>query len=70
MGQQRLLVLDALGFRLMLIFILLTQACIDCTKDLLHLLVSALLEFLCKPGSDNLVNYFVTSFKRWRVGFV
>ena len=38
MGQQRLLVLDALGFRLLLVFVLLTQSCIDCTKDLLHLL--------------------------------
>lgn len=37
-GQQRLLVLDALGFRLLLVFVLLTQSCIDCTKDLLHLL--------------------------------
>ena len=37
-GQQGLLVLDALGFRLLLVFILLTQSCIDRTKDLLHLL--------------------------------
>lgn len=37
-GQQGLLVLDALGFGLMLVFVLLTQSCIDCAKDLLHLL--------------------------------
>ena len=37
-GQQRLLVLDALGFRLLLVFVLLAQSCIDRTKDLLHLL--------------------------------
>ena len=37
-GQQRLLVLDALGFGLLLVFILLAQSCIDRTKDLLHLL--------------------------------
>ena len=38
MGQQRLLVLDALGLKLLLVFILLTQSCIDRAKDLLHLL--------------------------------
>ena len=37
-GQQRLLVLDALRLRLMLVFVLLTQSCIDRAKDLLHLL--------------------------------
>jgi len=37
-GQQGFLVLDALGFRLVLVFILLTQAYIDCTENLLHLL--------------------------------
>ena len=37
-GQQRFLVLDTLGFDLMLVFILLTQADIDCTENLLHLL--------------------------------
>lgn len=37
-GQQGFLVLDALGLGLMLVFILLTQSCIDRTKDLLHLL--------------------------------
>ena len=37
-GQQRLLVLDALGLRLLLVFVLLTQSGIDCAKDLLHLL--------------------------------
>ena len=31
--QQRLLVLDALGFRLLLIFVLLTQSCINRAKD-------------------------------------
>lgn len=37
-GQQGFLVLDTLGFRLVLVFILLTQAYIDCTENLLHLL--------------------------------
>ena len=37
-GQQRLLVLDALRLGLLLVFILLTQSCIDRAKDLLHLL--------------------------------
>ena len=37
-GQQGFLVLDALRFRLVLVFILLTQAYIDCTENLLHLL--------------------------------
>ena len=37
-SQQGFLVLDALGLRLVLVFILLTQSCIDRTKDLLHLL--------------------------------
>ena len=37
-GQQGLLVLDALRLGLMLVFILLTQSCIDRAKDLLHLL--------------------------------
>ena len=37
-SQQRLLVLDTLGFRLLLVFVLLAQSCIDRTKDLLHLL--------------------------------
>ena len=37
-GQQRLLVLDALGFRLLFVLVLLAQSCIDRTKDLLHLL--------------------------------
>lgn len=31
--QQRFLVLDALGFRLLLIFVLLTQSCINRAKD-------------------------------------
>ena len=35
-GEQRFLVLDALGLGLMFVFILLTQSCIDCAKDLLH----------------------------------
>ena len=37
-GQQGLLVLDAFRLGLVLVFILLTQSCIDRTKDLLHLL--------------------------------
>ena len=37
-GQQGLLVLDALRLGLLLVFILLTQSCIDRAKDLLHLL--------------------------------
>ena len=37
-GQQRLLVLDALGFRLLLVLVLLAQSCIDRAKDLLLLL--------------------------------
>lgn len=37
-GQQGLLVLDALGLGLMFVFVLLTQSCIDRAKDLLHLL--------------------------------
>jgi hypothetical protein len=37
-GQQGLLVLDALGFGLLLVLVLLAQSCIDRTKDLLHLL--------------------------------
>lgn len=37
-GQQGFLVLDALGFGLVLVFILLTQAYIDCAENLLHLL--------------------------------
>ena len=36
--QQRFLVLDTLRFRFILVFVLLTQPCIDCTKDMLHLL--------------------------------
>lgn len=36
--QQRFLVLDTLRFRFIFVFILLTQPCIDCTKDMLHLL--------------------------------
>ena len=36
--QQGFLVLDTLGFRFVLVFVLLTQPCIDCTKDMLHLL--------------------------------
>ena len=37
-GQQGFLVLDALGLGLVLVFVLLTQSCIDRAKDLLHLL--------------------------------
>ena len=37
-GQQGFLVLDALGFGLVFVLILLTQPCIDRAKDLLHLL--------------------------------
>lgn len=37
-SQQRFLVLDALGLGLVLVFILLTQANINCTENLLHLL--------------------------------
>lgn len=35
-GQQGLLVLDALGLGLVLVLILLTQSCIDRAEDLLH----------------------------------
>ena len=37
-GQQGFLVLDAFGFDLVFVFILLTQSYIDCTENLLHLL--------------------------------
>ena len=37
-GQQGFLVLDAFGLGLVLVFVLLTQPCIDRAKDLLHLL--------------------------------
>ena len=37
-GQQRFLILDTLGFGLVLVFVLLTQSCINRAKDLLHLL--------------------------------
>ena len=36
--QQRFLVLDTLRFRFILVFVLLTQSCINRTKDMLHLL--------------------------------
>lgn len=36
--QQRFLVLDTLRFRFIFVFVLLTQPCIDCAKDMLHLL--------------------------------
>ena len=37
-GQQGSLVLDAFGLGLVLVFVLLTQSCIDRAKDLSHLL--------------------------------
>lgn len=37
-GQQVFLVLDALGFGLVFVLVLLAQACIDRAEDLLHLL--------------------------------
>ena len=37
-GQQGFLVLNALRLGLMLVLVLLTQSCIDCAKNLLHLL--------------------------------
>lgn len=36
--QQRFLVLNTLRFSFVFVFVLLTQPCIDCTKDMLHLL--------------------------------
>ena len=38
-GQQGSLVLDALGLGLVFVLILLAQSCIDCAKDLSHLLL-------------------------------
>ena len=46
-AQQGLLVLDALGFRLLLVLVLLAQSCIDRAKDWLHLLQTAKNYFKC-----------------------
>ena len=45
-GQQGFLVLDALGFGLVFVLILLTQPCIDRAKDLLHLLKGVTARYL------------------------
>ena len=45
-GQQGFLVLDALRLGLLLVFVLLTQSCIDRAKDLLHLLKGVTARYL------------------------
>lgn len=56
--QQGLLVLDALGFLLLLVFVLLTQSCIDRTKNMSHLLKGVTARFhLSTESSDTARNY-------------
>ncbi|MEY8418864.1 hypothetical protein AALA83_06220 [Oscillospiraceae bacterium 44-5] len=72
-GQQGLLVLDAFRLGLLLVFILLTQSCIDRAKDLLHLLQgvnafagqtakASFVEFFCEPGSNSSIHELLVCF--------
>ena len=56
--QQGLLVLDTLGFLLLFVFVLLTQSCIDRTKNVSHLLKGVTAHFhLSTESSDTARNY-------------
>ena len=56
--QQGLLVLDTLGFLLLFVFVLLTQSCIDRTKNMSHLLKGVTAHFhLSTESSDTARNY-------------
>ena len=56
--QQGLLVLDTLGFLLLFVFVLLTQSCIDRTKNMSHLLKGVTARFhLSTESSDTARNY-------------
>ena len=56
--QQGFLVLDTLGFLLLFVFVLLTQSCIDRTKNMSHLLKGVTAHFhLSTESSDTARNY-------------
>ena len=42
----------------------------DNVSGVISLFISLFLELLCKPRSDNLVNYLIVSLEQRRAGFV
>ena len=65
--QQGLLVLDALGFLLLFVFVLLTQSCIDRTKNMSHLLKGVTAHFhLSTESSDTARNYLKSLRRKMR----
>ena len=62
--QQGFLVLDALGFLLLLVFVLLTQSCIDRTKNMSHLLKGVTAQFHLNTGSSYAARNYLKSLRR------
>ena len=62
--QQGLLVLDTLGFLLLFVFVLLTQSCIDRTKNMSHLLKGVTAHFHLSTESSDTARNDLKSLRR------
>ena len=62
--QQGLLVLDTLGFLLLLVFVLLTQSCIDRTKNMSHLLKGVTAQLHLNTESSYAARNYLKSLRR------
>lgn len=62
--QKGFLVLDALGFLLLLVFVLLTQSCIDRTKNMSHLLKGVTAQFHFNTESSYAARNYLKSLRR------
>ena len=65
--QKGLLVLDALGFLLLLVFVLLTQSCIDRTKNMSHLLKGVTAQFHLNTESSYAARNYLKSLRHQNV---
>lgn len=63
-NQQGLLVLDALGFLLLFVFVLLTQSCIDRTKNMSHLLKGVTAQLHLNTESSYAARNYLKSLRR------
>ena len=62
--QQGLLVLDTLGFLLLFVFVLLTQSCIDRTKNMSHLLKGVTAQLHLNTESSYAARNYLKSLRR------
>lgn len=65
--QKGFLVLDALGFLLLLVFVLLTQSCIDRTKNMSHLLKGVTAQFHLNTESSYAARNYLKSLRHQNV---